>query len=380
MHRVGEVHGGISESAVGVGTDGWVRLSLDALGDKSRGPAGDIADTGALLCRLLGVDPYPAPHLPAAAAERAAPALVALGRKLARDTPQWTPEEVWVAVRDAGGFWGTEPRLVEALGALAERAEGATAVERAVARVFAGPPLRSEEPPEVGGAQASRLRPALPRLSLGRAVLPALPALSAAAAPPKPALPWLKLPARVPSSRLAKLGAAALAGGLLIGALAGVLGSAGGSARAAAAHRPAARRLPTRAPASAKPAGLFAETPTAAVSIFFQLVQQQQLDQAALLWKPKMAESVDLRSRFGGVGSIDLRKDDLLAEDDRLGVATVAVDWVETEADGSTHEYAGVIYTDTGPVLWRWDSWRVNEVVAPPPGGGGGGGDGGDGG
>jgi hypothetical protein len=101
-----------------------------------------------------------------------------------------------------------------------------------------------------------------------------------------------------------------------------------------------------------------------------------------------MAGAVDLRTRFGGLRQVQLVQNRLLAEDDSLGIATVAVDWIETGADGQTGEYSGMIFTDTGPYLWRWDSWRISQVLptppaAPPPpslgGSGGSGGGGGDG-
>ncbi|HEX6489663.1 MAG TPA: hypothetical protein VF137_12430 [Candidatus Dormibacteraeota bacterium] len=366
LHSQGQTHGHVSPSAVGVGTDGWVRLSVDAAESGERGAQGDVQDVGKLLCELMQVEVEPNPVLPGAPAEKAAPALVALGRKVASEPPAWSVDEVWVAIRDAAGFWGAEPQLVDALGELADRVAGTGPIERAVTRVIPGPPLRAEAPPTAPEPGGDRHALTLPRISLTKAVLPALPS------PSQVPLPKIASPRSVLASRFAKVAGAAVTGGILLGALAGALATHSGSARASAARRPIPKHVSV--PAPAKPASLYASSPDAAVSMFFQLVQQQKLDQAALLWKPKMAAAVDLQSRFGGITSIDLRRNSVAAENDQLGIATVAVDWLETDADGSTHEFSGVIYTDSGPLLWRWDSWRVNEVTAPSNGDGGDGG------
>ena len=68
VHRAGQVHGGISEDSVGIAADGWVRLAADTARDGGRGQAGDLRDTGVLLCRLLGVPPELHPGLPSGAA------------------------------------------------------------------------------------------------------------------------------------------------------------------------------------------------------------------------------------------------------------------------------------------------------------------------
>ncbi len=362
LHRAGRVHGGVSEDAVGVAADGWVRLATGAAGAARHGAAGDLRDTGALLCRLLGAPLEEGVAPPSGGAERTAPALVALGRSLASRRGSWSADEAWTAVREAAGFWGSEPELVRALADLAARAGGGP-LEQAVARIVVGPPLRAEPPPPA--AQASALHgPDLRRLFPLRPSLPALPSL--------PSLPEVRVP-RVarPDRRFLMLMALVLLSGLVAGGAAG-LREAVQPSRTAAAARAAKPAHSTSQPAvQARPAGLYAQTPSAAVAMFFQLVQQQRLDQAALLWKPSMSAQADLRSRFTGVAAIDLRRDDTVAEDDRLGIATVVVDWVETDADGTTHEYAGEIFTDTGPVLWRWDSWRVQEVSPSPSGNGG---------
>jgi hypothetical protein len=379
LHREGRVHGGVSEDAVGVAADGWVRLAAAAAGDGSGGRADDLHGTGVLLCRLLGVGTEDNPRLPSAEAERTAPALVALARSLARRPELWSAEDSWSAVKEAAGYWGAEPQLVHALAALAERVEGATAIERAVTRIVIGPPLRTEPPAPVHEPRSIALpeldlrawlarRPRLP----SRDSLPSVPSL-----PSLPSLPQLSAPAvyvpRVPVARPGRrfliFGTAALLVGLLVGGVAGAH-SALTRPRPAAAAAPA---HPKHSAPPAQPAGLYAQTPSAAVSMFFQLVRDHQLDRAALLWKPKMAASVDLASRFSGITSVDLRRSDTVAEDDSAGIATVEVDWVETHADGSTHEFIGEIYTDTGPVLWRWDSWNVHEVVADGSGSSGGG-------
>lgn len=374
VHRAGRVHGGVSEDGVGVAADGWVRLAAETAGDDRRGRDGDLRDTGVLLCRLLGVPPEPRAGQPSGQAERAAPALVAVARSLARGGGLWSAEEAWTAVKDAAGQCGSEPQLVRALAGLADRVEGATPIERAVTTIVVGPPLRAEPPPLPRG------RPAF-SLSLPRLRLPDLPVLPEAVAPristPKVSAPRLALPAmpRVPrpsGPQILFVASALLIVGLLVGGVAGARAALSRPRTAVAA--PAAK--PRNPSAPARPAGLYAATPTAAVTMFFQLVRDQKLDQAALLWKPKMAADVDLRSRFSGITAIDVRRADTVAEDDALGIATVEVDWVETHADGTTAEYIGEIYTDTGPVLWRWDSWHVREVAPDAAGGGNGSGNG----
>ena len=389
LHRDGRVHGGVGEASVGVAADGWVRLAAEAGRGTGRGRAGDLRDCGALLCRLLGVPAEADPSLPTPAAERTSPALVAVARSLAGGAALWSAEEAWTAVKDAAGHSGSEPQLVEALADLADRVGGATPVERAVTRIVVGPPLRAEPLPpvrqrhslvlpEIDLGRLFQSRPALPSLP-ARSSLPSLPALASLPSLPEVAAPKLRAP-RLPKPRLGRrlaiLAGAALLLGVLVGGAAGAHLAWPHPKAAAAATPPKTRRPAANAPA--QPAGLFAQTPAAAVSMFFQLVRDQKLDQAALLWKPKMASSVDLKSRFSGITSLDLRRDDTVAEDDSLGIATVEVDWVETHADGSVHEYVGEIFTDTGPELWRWDSWNVHEVTADTAGGGGG--DGGDGG
>lgn len=343
LHRTGRRHGGVGVGAIGVGLDGWVRLAADQA-SLAGSAAGDLRDTGRLLCDLLGVGTGAVAGAPAEDSERSAPALVAVARRLARGCG-WSASDAWSAVHGAAGFCATEPQLVKALAALGERARGRTEVERAVTRVMLGPPLASPD----------------------------------AAAPPRPRRERAKLGDRLPrtaSRWTALLGALLLAGIVLGGGLA-VLAARPAAARAsapvsAAPHltgpRPGAQR-PAQAPAPL--AGLDARTPAAAVVTFFQLVQAQRLDQAALLWTPGMAGSTDLQSRFGGVQSVTLQRDDPVAVDQGQGSATVAVDWVETDSDGTVHEYAGSVYLASGPLFWRWDGWNVSEVVQPAPPGGG---------
>lgn len=362
LHRAGRSHGAVGADTVGVGLDGWIRLSADRA-VRGTGAAGDVAATGRLLCLMLGIEAEPRPGR-TPDAERATPALVAVARRLASGGSGWSAEAAWTAVHDGAGLCGTEPQLVKALAELGARAAGRTEIERAVTRVVLGPPLASE-----GAAAPTRRRleapmlPRPPRLRHG-----VLPALSEAATQPRRLRPGTRLWTGL---LLALVLCGAVAGGI-----AGVLASRPAAARAAEPHSQAARPKAAAKPAAADQ---MAATPTAAVGTFFQLVQQQKLDQAALLWKPRMSSAVDLGSRFGGLRSVSLQRNDLLAEDGRLGIATVAVDWTEVDADGSTHEYAGDIYLSTGPQLWRWDSWSVQEVTPPPaaaPGGGGGGGEG----
>jgi len=352
LHRAGRIHGGVSEDSVGVASDGWVRLAAEAAGDDRRGRAGDLSDTGLLLCRLLGAGPQDTPNLPSSEAEKTAPALVAVARSLARGDRPWSAEEAWAVLKEAAGYWGSEPQLVHALAALSDRVEGASPIERAVTKIVIGPPLRAEPPPELKEPRSF----ALPELGLSRLLelRPSLPAMSL------PTLPPLAAPPR-PGRRFVTLAIIALLAGLLIGAATGARAAL--RPRETAAAAPAKPKQAAVSPAAPRPEGLYAQTPSAAVSMFFQLVQEQKLDQAALLWKAKMASEVDLVTRFSGITNIDLRRADTTAEDDSAGIATVAVDWVETEADGSTHEYSGVVYADTGPVLWRWDSWTVQEVA-----------------
>lgn len=356
LHRRGKAHGAVGLDSVGVGLDGWIRLAADQARSRG-GEAGDLTAAGRLLCRLLEVPVEPAAG-PTPAAERSAPALVAVGRRLASSRAGWSADEAWSAVRAAAGTCGTEPQLVRALAGLGERAAGRGEIQKAVTRVVMGLPLGTP-----GAAAPERPRRGGPRLPrLHRAMLPALSAPVG-----RPLAGRLR--------KFAELGAALIVAGALVGGFAGALSS---RQTAAQAKAPVAGQPRTPSPAVAG-----AQSPNDAVATFFQLVQQQKLDQAAALWTPQMSSATDLASRFGGVVSIDLRQNRLLGQSTSRGTASVAVDWVETDADGTTHEYAGLVFESSSQQHWRWDSWRVQEVAQsqpappPPPSNGGGGGDGG---
>ena len=354
LHRTGRHHGGVGIGAIGVGLDGWVRLAAEqasVAGDAAE----DLRATGRLLCDLLGARAEAVPGTPATEAERSAPALVAVARRLARGSG-WSVSDAWSAVQGAAGFCGTEPQLVKALAALGDRASGGTEVERAVTRVMLGPPLAGRD----------------------------------AAAPPRPRIERARLGLRLPqtASRWTALFGSLLLAGVVLGGglalLAARPAAANASSPVSTAHRAAGSGPANQKPAqTAAPfAGVDAQTPTAAVTTFFRLVQAQRLDQAALLWTSRMAGSVDLRSRFGGVQSITLQRDDAVATSLGQGSATVAIDWVETDSDGTVHEYSGTVYLASGPLVGRWDGGNGSVVVqAVAPGApGGAGGDGGDGG
>jgi hypothetical protein len=357
LHRAGRAHGGVSEDSVGVAVDGWVRLAASAARDDHASAERDVRETGRLVCRLLGARVEEDGGVSLSWAEKISPALVTVARSLARGGPRCSADEAWTALREAAGYWGSEPQLVGALAELADRVAGATGVERAVTRVMVGPPLGTESAVPERREDPSRQ---------------VLPAVVSELSVPHVSLPRPQLRAPRPGRRFFLVVAAALLVGLVAGAAAGTRALLLRARPAAAA--PAAKVEHPAAPAasSGRPSGLYAQTPDAAVSMFFELVREHRLNQAALLWKLKMAAAVDLPSRFGGISGIDLRRDQTVAEDDRLGIATVEVDWVETHTDGSTREYIGEIYTDTGPVLWRWDSWRVQQVAGDGGDGGGG--------
>ena len=358
LHAGGRAHGGVELDRVGLGGDGCVRLAENT-GRRRAAPSSDLRDAGRLLCLLLGIEAEEVPGKPTPAAERAAPALVALGRSLARGG-EWTAEGARLAVLDAAGLLGREPQLSRALADLSRRAAGESGAAGAT-RVVIGPPLGTESvdgPPAAAPSLVAAVGALFTRV-------PELPSLDGSWSRPRP---WRRF------GRFGAPAAAAFLAAATLGALGGLALNRTGAAPAAAAQASPVR--PVRAqpaappsPAAAQPQSLQAATPDGAVSQFFALVQESNLDQAALLWTGDMSAQVDLATRFGGVQSVTLQRNDVVRRDSATGTATVAVDWIETAADGSTHEYSGQVTLASGPSGWRWTDWNVSEVAPQDNGG-----------
>jgi outer membrane biosynthesis protein TonB len=327
LHDAGLTHGTVHDGNVLVSRDGRVRLSDAALYPADRGR--DLAAAGVLLCGMLGVLPERGDE--PADAERSAPALVATGRAL------------------AAGQYGTAASALEA--------------------------VRSAAP-----AQGPAPAPAPPP--------PPLPVPR----PPTPA----PVPAAAPagSRRRRRLGLVALF--LLAAAgLGGMLGVAtaqrGGQPASAGLRPPAASAtpvpIPTATPApTPAPAEAPAETPEppapapappapapppaappapqtaeAAVSRFYQLVEQHRFDDALGLWSPRMRANYppgeNLYQRFADTTAISATRDQLSSSGDASAV--VSVDVLEVRA-GQTYRWTGSWY------LVRSSGWLLDQPALRP--------------
>jgi hypothetical protein len=128
-------------------------------------------------------------------------------------------------------------------------------------------------------------------------------------------------------------------------------------ATAAPTTAPAAAR-PTPAAASSNPASAVAATdPRQTVASFYDLVSTHQFDSAAQLWSPQMRSSFpppqNIDQRFGATQAIRLQRADLVSQDQSQ--ATVAVDLLESDAQGGQRHYVGTWRLVRGPSGWMLD-------------------------
>ncbi|HXM57264.1 MAG TPA: hypothetical protein VOB72_17830, partial [Candidatus Dormibacteraeota bacterium] len=113
---------------------------------------------------------------------------------------------------------------------------------------------------------------------------------------------------------------------------------------------------PAPSPPAAAP-----DTPAAAVTDFYELVQAHQFDAALGLWSPRMRASYppdeNLYQRFADTTSISLVRDQVSQPGDASAV--VAVDVVEVRA-GRTYRWTGSWY------LVRTSGWLLDQPALRP--------------
>ncbi|HEY7199877.1 MAG TPA: hypothetical protein VIC57_06690 [Candidatus Dormibacteraeota bacterium] len=321
LHRAELAHGSLDEGSVRVAADGRVRLAGAAI---AAGDArGDLTALGALLCAALDVPERPDDEL--RPAERSMPALVATARTM------------------AAGRYGSADAALVAVRSAADRLARAADSDR---RREVAPPPAEEPAPAPVPAAASRPRP----------------------------------PARSPVLLAALLLAAIALGGLgvVLGAATAHRTAPARSARAslpapdatATPEQPAAPATPEASPpdvappptaAPAAPSPSQPDAPDAAVSRFYQLVQEHRFDDALALWSPRMRATYppgeNLYQRFADTTSIYPVSDRVTQPGD--GSAVVAVDVIEVRG-GRTYHWVGSWY------LVRGSGWQLDQPALRP--------------
>lgn len=101
------------------------------------------------------------------------------------------------------------------------------------------------------------------------------------------------------------------------------------------------------------------DTPTGAVTRFYQLVEQGQFDAAAALWSQRMRSEYppagNINGRFARTERITVRRADLISADETNGRAAVAVDLQEVLDTGASRRWTGTWYLVRGPSGWLLD-------------------------
>ncbi len=371
LEAAGLGHGALHAGNVHVAGDGRVRLGDFALQSRFD----DVAAAGSLLCAALGVSERPGGGEPSEA-ERTAPALVSAARALVGARPGRSPATALAMVHAAVGRLADRARHDRHLVALGRLAAGTPAALE--------PAQREPIPPEPAAEGSTWPQPAAP-YPAAHAPEPAVQQ-PAAHAPEQP-------PGRGPARRLPW---PAWAAGLVLAAVA--LGGAGAALGAATAHRtgpaesarapsavasgPAAAGSPARrdttspseatapldlapapeatpphvAPAPQPPAAPVAGDPAAAVSRFYQLVQQHQFDAAVQLWSARMQATYppgeNVRQRFADTTSLTLQREQVTTSGDAS--AAVSIDLVEVRA-GTTYRWTGTWYLIRDGSGWLLD-------------------------
>jgi hypothetical protein len=112
--------------------------------------------------------------------------------------------------------------------------------------------------------------------------------------------------------------------------------------------------VPTVLPTQSSPAS---GDPRATIAEFYSLVASHDFDAAEELWSSGMRSrfppSENIVGRFSQTTSVQLRRADVVAEDDAS--AAVTVDLVETDAHQAERRYAGTWHLVRGPNGWLLD-------------------------
>jgi cytoskeletal protein RodZ len=98
--------------------------------------------------------------------------------------------------------------------------------------------------------------------------------------------------------------------------------------------------------------------PAATVAMFYDLVAQHNYGSAAQLWSPRMQSSFppseNINQRFSQTQGVTIRRAEVISQDPQSRNAAVAVDLVESRADGARH-WVGTWYLVRGPSGWLLD-------------------------
>lgn len=332
-------HGALDRDNVHVGPEGRVRLMGYGLQLRLRAgaarpawpdPRNDLVAAGQLICELLNVPPAADPRQPLRDAERVAPAVVAAARGLAGGRYRSAPAAI-VSVRSAAGIMSGEAQVRRQLALL-----GAAAWPRQPTRA---PVARTRVPALAAPMTAVSRSPARPGKARGLAAAGLLALLLGAGL-----LAASLVQAAAPQSRAVQPPPLAIT----------ALAPAGSTLDAGSADTP-----------SSPPSGT--DSPTGAVSDFYQRVQQHRFAAAIQLWTARLRAAStpddELTQRFASTTSLRLISARVSSEGP--GTAVVAVE-LEEVRDGRTYRWVGswtLVYGSSG---WQLDQPALSPGQAGP--------------
>ncbi len=393
LQQLGLSHGNLHAGNVHVSRRGRARLGDYALRPRFRpgssrlgwpDPRVDLAAAGALLCGALGVAPR-SEGAELNQAERSVPALVAAVRVMAEGGAGRFAGAALGLFEEASGSRARQPQLDRSREELASLVRGeqpaprqpAALVSNAVpepARPRLAAPLLAPAPSTAAVRRGGAVRPAGPAggryrnvrwlflaaalsllvLTLGLVAawvfLRPSPAASAqtgstpaASTGPQTAVAPSAAPAVAPPGEPAQTSPAPAPSAAVAPA----------PAPAETAAPPAADQPPAAAPA---PVAAGADSPTGAVSQFYDRVVTHDYNGALGLWSPSMQSAYppadNINSRFSNTSSMSVRRNQLVSSGG--GRAVVAVDLVEVR-NGQTYRWVGNWYLVQSGSGWLLD-------------------------